>query len=86
MTTLYDIFKFNNIQYFELTDEAGKKEIEFWIQKIKNTDAAKLLLNEYSGRNINIKTIGMLPENQNVLGNIPLDLLGVICNLAYPSH
>ncbi len=37
MATLFGIFKFNNIPYAELTGKDSKKEIELWVDKLKDT-------------------------------------------------
>ena len=47
--TLYDIFKYNNIPYSELTDETGKKEIEqFLTENGLDTEEELILRREIS--------------------------------------
>lgn len=79
MDTLYDRFKFNNVPYSELTDEAGKKEIERWVNKLKETDLQYLLL-QFEGACINIRTFPprTIEEPQILVDNIPEDFMAKV--------
>ena len=86
MATLFDIFRYNNIPYYELADELGKKEIEYWIEKIKDTQYAKLLLTYYSSGTIDIITRNKFDGDHEILSSdIPEDLVGNVCITVYPS-
>jgi hypothetical protein len=79
MITLYDRFKFNNVPYSELTDNAGKKEIERWVNKLKETDLQYLLL-QFEGACINIQIFPprSIDEPKVFVNNIPEDLMAKI--------
>ncbi len=74
MATLYDIFKFNNIPYSELTDERHKKEIERWVEKIEKLDLKDRLL-EMKDACINIRVFPPQPFDSPkfIIDNIPED-------------
>jgi hypothetical protein len=77
MKTLFDLFKFNNMPYAEVTDKAGKIEIEKWVSKLEGTDIGKRLLKDYSNGHINIKVFNWhtIENPQLLITDIPEDLM-----------
>jgi hypothetical protein len=85
MATLFEIFKFNNVPYAESTDESGRKEIELWVDKLKDTDVAKQILKDYRNGCINIRTFGMaVGDERYIVDEIPEDLFLKVLKLVYP--
>ncbi|MCK9403413.1 MAG: hypothetical protein M0Q26_08445 [Chitinophagaceae bacterium] len=85
MAPLFEIFKFNNVPYAELTDEPGKNEIESWVDKLKDTDIAKQILMDYSHGCINIRTFEMADEDESyIVDIIPKDLFAKVLKIVYP--
>jgi hypothetical protein len=72
MATLFDIFKYNNIPYSELTDNTEKQEIEKLVTKLSGTELEKSILiyvkyNPYCD-------ICLRCDNMSITSNLPQDM------------
>lgn len=84
MVTLFEIIKFNNVSYAELTDEHGKRKIELWVDKLKGSELTEQILRDYSHGCINIRTFGMADEDESYLvDTIPKDLFVKVLKTVY---
>lgn len=71
MARLFDYLKYNNIPYYELTDEYGKDKLERFVKKVEEKELDKIILS-FTDRTFNAREFPEFPHD--FVSSFPEDL------------